>query len=240
MIIRRLTVKGIKRFEEFLDFLTTDSPQEAPMEILTDPEFSESIEPPIEVENRKFTNRFDAAEYLYMLFADTGVSELDKDKGLWSWLSLFFFKQLCSADRDGHLKPGEHARWIPAIDDYRKYYRHLLAGPFRIYRSHRNNPPKAMVLLCGPVDRPGDIVEQLASRQEIVTNKSIIEIATNLYVDPKTLRYRKGAGGKGPGSARRLTEVLNQFDVTWDLYAMVPSDFINMLPREFSKFGLKK
>src|SRR5262249_16830000 len=113
---------------------------------------------------------------------------------------------------------------------------HLLAGPYRIYRAHRDNPQRALVLLCGPLDRPGDIVEQFASRQELVTNPTVIESATRLYVDPATNRPRRGAGGKSAGSARRLADVLEQFDVTWDLYTLTPDGLLTLLPHEFDRF----
>jgi len=34
-----------------------------------------------------------------------------------------------------------------------------------------------LAVLAGPIDQPGDIAEQLASRQEIVTNKAAMELA---------------------------------------------------------------
>src|SRR5262249_11852361 len=157
----------------------------------------------------------------------------ERDTGLWAWLALFYFEQLCPKTAHGQRKPGELARWIPEVTNYQRYYRHLLAGPYRIYRAHRDNPQRAMALLCNPLDRPGDIVEQLASRQEIVTNRAIVESATRLYMDAATARPRRGAGGKGAGSARRLADVLNQFDITWDFYAMDSVNLLSLLPKEF-------
>jgi hypothetical protein len=82
----------------------------------------------------------------------------------------------------------------------------------------------------------GDVVEQLASRQEIVTNKAIVGAATKLYYDRVTGAPRRGAGGKGAGSARRLADIINQLDLTWDLYAMSENDLIARLPAEFDRF----
>ena len=93
-----------------------------------------------------------------------------------------------------------------------------------------------MILMCQPIPKPGDIVEQISARQEMITNKAVVEAATKLYFDDKTKRPRTGASGKGPGSARRLVDLLNQFDVTWDMYSMSSSELISMLPDEFSKF----
>jgi hypothetical protein len=93
-----------------------------------------------------------------------------------------------------------------------------------------------MALLGGPLDRPGEIVEQFASRQEIVTNQAVIQSTTDLYWDHASNKPKRGAGGKGAGSPRRLADVLKQFDVTWDLYAMKAGSLTDLLPKEFNKF----
>ncbi len=238
MKLRRLHEQGIRQFGEFLDSLTTEHPQQYPEELLTSEESTEVIEPEVELEKEEFCSRHDAAAYLNNVFSDAGLEGVDRDQGLWAWLALFYFNQLCPVSDNGERKPGERARWIPAVGDFRKYYRHLLAGPFRIYRAHRDAPERALVLLCTPLHQPGDIVEQLASRQELVTNVAIISAATELYVDADTRMAKRGAAGRGPGSARRLAEVLNQFDLNWDLYSMSTEAILDVLPNEFSRFRL--
>jgi hypothetical protein len=236
VIIRRLNAAGMEQFQQFLDSLTTEQPLSPPNEILQAETTSEELPSQVDIEHKVFGDRISMAEYLDGVLSSTGVRELEKDKGLWAWLSLYFFEELCPTQKDGRRKPGERARWIPVMTDYRKYYRHLLAGPYRIYRAHRDKPSRALALLCGPLDRPGEIVEQIASRQEIVTNKAIVETATKLYVDAATKQPKRGAGGKGLGSPRRFAEILNQFDVTWDLSVMDSSELISFLPNEFARF----
>jgi len=238
--LRKLNAAGLEEFERFLDSLTSETPLSFPDALLIDQATSEPLAGDIDVERKRFGSRFDAAKYLNEVLARAEMAELEKDKGLWAWLSLFFFDQLCVPDGSGQRKPGARAKWIPETDDYRRYYRHLLAGPYLIYRSHHDNPARAFVLLCGPLDRPGEIVEQLASRQEIVANKAVLETATNLYIDSETGHPKRGAAGKTRGSARRFAEILNQFDVTWDLSIMESSDLVKMLPKEFEKFRVPK
>ena len=55
-------------------------------------------------------------------------------------------------------------------------YQHLLVAP--IASIARDDPQRALALLCQPVDSLGDMVEQLASRQELVTNRGLMELAT--------------------------------------------------------------
>jgi hypothetical protein len=235
-LVRRLNGAGIARLTEFLDSLRTNAPQGVPTAILTYSETSEPIGVNVEIELQTFGTRFMAAQYLNDRFTAGGLQDVERDCGLWAWLALFYFDELCPAGAGGRRKPGEQARWVPDVNNYQRYYRHLLAGPYRIYRAHRDDPCRAMALLCGPLDRPGDIVEQLASRQEIVTNRGIMACATRLYIDPASNRPKRGAGSKGAGSPRRLADVLNQFDVTWDLYSLSAEGLLGLLPGEFDRF----
>ena len=236
MLIKRLNKPGLERLNDFLDSLTGDAPEPVPSTILEDPHTTEHLPKAIEISIRAFANRLDAAKYLYQLLADSGIPEVERDEGLWAWLSLFFFEHLCPADKSGRRQPGERARWIPATTNWRKYYRHLLAGPYRIFKAHRDDPERALALLSGLLDTPGEIAEQIAASQELVTNRAVVELATDLYIDKNTRRPRRGASGKGLGSARRFVAVLKQFDVTWNLYAMDTADLLLMMPREFDKF----
>jgi len=236
-LVRRLNQAGITRLIEFLDSLNTTSPQGVPSGILADAATSDPVELAIEVETRTFGSRFAAAQYLSDRFVAGGLENAELDVGLWTWLALFYFEELCPSGTGGRRKPGERARWIPDVHNFQRYYRHLLAGPFRIYRAHRDEPSRALALLWGPLDKPGEIVEQLASRQELVTNRDIMECATRLYIDPANNRPKRGAGGKGAGSPRRLADVLNQFDVTWDLYSVTTDGLMALLPREFDRFA---
>jgi hypothetical protein len=95
-----------------------------------------------------------------------------------------------------------------------------------------------MILLGGPLHGPGEIVEQLAAYQELVTNKAVVESATRLYYDSsrENRHFKVGAAGKGAGSARRYVDVLMQFDLTWDLYSMTTDEILAMLPDEFDRF----
>jgi len=236
MKIRRLSGAGVDAFGEYLDSLSGPEPMPFPEALLNDAEMTSEVSPAVTVEERVFASRFEAAEYLSERFSRAGLKDVERDHALWTWLSLFYFKELCPADQDGRHHSGERARLIPELSDFRRYYRHLLAGPFLIYRAHRDDPKRALALLCGPLYRPGEIVGQLAARQEIVTNASLMQLATDLYVDRATGKPKRGSAGKDAGSPRRLADVLNQFDVTWDLYSMASEGILNLLPKEFSKF----
>ena len=99
-----------------------------------------------------------------------------------------------------------------------------------------DNPERAMAFLCKPPHIITDIEAQIGASQELVTNPAVVELTTRLYYDPETKKTKPGAGGKGPGSPRRLVAVLGQLDLTWDLYASTSDELLKLLPKEFNKF----
>lgn len=235
MRLRRLTPQGIAQFSEYLDLLENEPTRLVPTHLLEDAASSELIDPPVEVERKSLSTRYAAAEYLDSILSKAGIADAERDIGLGAWLTLFFFDELRPKDNKTKF-PLERAAYIPEPQNYKRYYRHRIFGPCLIFRAHRDNPKRAMALLCQPLHIVDDIIGQLAAYQEIVSNKSIVEMATHLYLDPTSGERKKGAGGKGPGSPRRLAAVLDQFDVTWDLYAMSLKEFWAVLPKEFEKF----
>lgn len=237
MKLRGFNSEGIREFENFLDSLKNNNDQPVPREMLTDNRLTEPVSPPIEIESRGFVNRFEAAEYLYNCFNGSNFERVDLDtrKGIWAWLSLFFFDQLCPAKENENRNPKELARWVLDPSGYR-YYRHLLAGPYVIYKTFTSELRLVDIVLCGPLHQPGDIVEQVVSRPEIITNPELMKVITTLYYDREAGKPKKGAAGKGAGSVRRLCAVLKQFDTTMDLYSISASKFIEMLPAEFDRF----
>jgi hypothetical protein len=131
---------------------------------------------------------------------------------------------------------GADWRHIPQFGNYRAFYRHLLAGPFTLYRAHARAIANARALLVQPLHKPGEFVEQLASRPELATSPAIVGAATLLYLDPKKGALKRGAGGSGAGSPRRFAAVVAQFDVTYDLFTLTPEQLAAILPPEFDKF----
>ena len=235
MNVRRLNDQGIERFTAFLDSLSGDAPMPYPSALLTDPDGTVEIQPTIEVEQRAFGSRYAAAEYLYNVFKDSGLTNIERDPGLWAWLSLFYFEQLCPPNARGERKPGEGARWILNTSG-RRYYRHLLAGPFLVFRQHADHPERTLALLCGPLHQMSDVYLEIADSPQLITNPAIIAAATFMYYDSEKGRLKRGTARDKPGGARRMGEVLSQFDCTWDLYSVSAEDVFALLPQEFDRF----
>jgi hypothetical protein len=235
-----LNDSGIARLLEFVHGVKNDPTLAAPLEILTHPSTSTDLgEVCVEIEHQTFGSRFAAAKYLYETLDGSGLTQIEQDRGLWAWLALFFYEELCPPSNKGQRKPGEDARWELQMAP-RRYYRHLLAGPYSIYKAHNQCPNSVEILLCGPLDEPGEIVGQLAATQEIVRNRPLLAAATSLYLDPETRRPKKGAASKPTprraGTSRRFVQLFNQLNVVWDLHAMQPDSILEMLPQEFDRF----
>jgi hypothetical protein len=235
--LRRFNQAGIDAFGDALDRIEAGEDVDV-RPLLTDSTLTECISSEPIVAVRTFPDRFEAARYFHELLApfDKAGSDIERDKGLWAWLAAAWIDVLAPKDEAGNRKLRSRARWVPAVDDYKTYYRHLLAGPYRIYRAHKDNPSRVRAVLASAIEQPGDVVEQLASRQEIITSPSLMEAITTLYVLPDTGKLKSGAAGKGGGSARRLVDVIQQFDLTWDVYGMESSEFLGLLPSEFDRF----
>jgi hypothetical protein len=226
--VRRLTKVGIEKFREYLGELRTGSTAKPPRWLLTDSDTSEPFSPERWIEDRSFDTRLDAARYLCEVFE--GLSALEEDVGLWSWLSLYFFDQVCPVRADGTRAPGRDYRHI-LEPGYLYGHRHLLGGPYLVYRLHGD---EALLLLCTKVHVENRFHHELASRQALISNREIIRAATIRYLDPRTRTPKPGAQDTGaPGALRRFVDVLPQLDLTYDLYSMSAEKILELLPAEF-------
>jgi hypothetical protein len=236
--LRKLNDHGVERMKGFLAELEVNPATPVPIDILSDLSTSEQLPVTLNVEDRRFGSRMTAAEYLYGILSSPGAAGLDRDPGVWAWLSLFYFDELCPKRKDGTRKVLEVARFIASSHAFR-YYRHLLAGPYLLFKAFREDPAKAKIVLTGPLDKISDFVAQLASRQDFVQNKAVIEAATALYFNESTGKPKRGAADTehSPGTLRRFVDIINQCEPTWDLYSMTAQQLVAKLPPEFSSYA---
>jgi hypothetical protein len=236
MKLRRFNEDGIKAFADFRSRLVLEPALTPPTHLLEDPALTEVVSESVDVSPRTFENRLEAGRYLNELVDAAGIKMPERDRGLWTWLTLFFFDSVCPADGHGNRDPQDEARLLPLLDNHQRFYRHLLLGPFLIFRAHRDQPERALAFLKQALCKPGEIVEQLASRKELVTNRAVVEVATRLYFDHSTGSFKPGHSSKTKGGPRRLASLLNQLDLTWYLYGMTADELLSLLPKEFDRF----
>lgn len=227
---RVLTAEGVERFRGYLHSLSLDPEKRPPKEMLFDPLSSEPLEGEPQIEERLFPSRLDAARYLCRALERTDPPLVAWNVGLWSWLSLFYFDQVCPPDAAGLRRPGSDYRFIPG--EYR--FRHLLAGPYHVYLLHDR---KARLLLSSPVHVETRFYGGLAERQYMISNTTIVEAASILYYDDTKGRPKPHAQIRGrPGTLPRFIRVIQQLDVTYDLYGLTTPQFLSLLPPEFDEW----
>jgi len=163
------------------------------------------------------------------------LNDLLRRNGLWAWLGFVMRDEVYPRRADGKRKLGEVHRWLPAdLNDFQKGQRHLIRMPVILLDSFGANADHA---LCGIPSVPGEMREQMTSQQDMF-HPTIQAAARQLYFDDATGRLRRGAANKGGGTARRFTQVRKQLDVTWDLFALSPEQFIAKLPKEFDRWKM--
>lgn len=235
-ILRALEKSGIAEFSNYLDVLRSGDNASPPIERLSKEPYSTQFYPAINIDDVQFLTRFDLGKYLNKVFNAVDRKKIINNSGVWSWLSLMFFAQLCPTESDGSRKVRERSRYI-CSNDYTDYYRHLIVSTYEIYHLHQDY--SRLFLTC-PLYIHNDFIEQVASRQDIITNHSLIKAIDSLY-------WRTSAAGRtGPkknstnrkvrGSLRRLLALVNQLDLTYDLYSMSKDDILSVLPNEFNSW----
>lgn len=234
MKIRRLNQLGIKKFEDYLKSLKNPegSQGESPFDLLENPETSEPFPWEVEIEQKIFANRYEMGLYLVSLFERCEQSEINFDRGLWSWLALFFFDQLCSAGTDGRRRPSQIYNYILS-SDRRHQQRHAIRTTYLFVKEYGET---VYFMFSNPLDKRGEITEQLASRQDVLGCRGVIEAACSLYYDNLRKSPKRGASGKGPGTVRRFGVVLRQFARTYDLFSLSGQRVLEILPGEFDRF----
>lgn len=230
--IRVLNAEGLAKFSDYLADLRAAPSKAPPSELLTDGRYSDPFDPPVTIELRSFNSAYEIGAYMIEVFENCEDRLISRNHGLWSWLALFYFDQLCKPDDSGIRKPLEDAVYVlEERFSFRRYYRHGIRTPWMAVKEHGEHA-KVLLLTSGKGTRT-DINEQLGAYQHLFANKTIIASAYAMYFDATQQKPRRGAGGKGGGSARRLASIARQLELTYDLQECTPSKFLALLPKEF-------
>jgi len=234
MNVRRLTKNGIEEFRKYLSSLRSGSTSDPSNKLLIDPDTSESVPGTAEVERRTFETRLDVAKYLDEALSGLELDSIETDVGLWSWLSVFCFDQVCPRKKDESRKPGRDYRHI-LEPGYRYGHRHLLAGAYVSYSIYGLGEDLGKLILYSPPSVESRFHHELVARQSLITNPGVMEAVNLLYFHirekkPKTAALSKK---KKPGTFFRFIGVIQQLDLTYDLYSMTGEEVLELLPSEF-------
>lgn len=231
MIARGLNRAGVERFRAYLAGLRAGATGGPPEDLLEDARYSSELPVDLIVEPRRFISRYHVAVYLTKALAALAPAEADSEEGLWSWLSLYWFDSLCPRRADGTRRPGSDSRHIASFER-RSRYRHLLYGPYLVYRRHG---AVSEVLLTGRAHVESTVYHAITDVQDLIANPGVLEVVSLLYFDPRTRGLKRGSqtSRPRPGAVRRLVRVLQQLDVTHDVYGMSGVEIASLLPAEF-------
>jgi hypothetical protein len=232
--IRSFTNEGNEKFLEYIQNLKTNkifSKPDLNLEI-----YSVEFSPIIGIEEfKEFKTRLEFGQYLTNIFISKGIKRNDligKNEGLWNWLTYLYFDQFCPL-QNGKRNIRETARYL-CSSDYTDYFRHYVANAYDIYSLHGLELSK--IFLYSPMHEISDLVEVFAAKQDIISNKNVVEVIYRLYWDKSTDSHKRGISTRIGGDPRRLNKVINQLDLTYDIYNMNSDEIIKHLPNEFDKW----
>lgn len=232
--IRSFNEEGLNEFERIVGEIRGKTINSIPDDLIFSDSYSSLIEPIVNIQMVDYKFKNELIPYIVEILNLRANKYLYFDKGLWSWLAAFYFDNICPIDGNGIRKVNENAFYIlKDPKNYTKFYRHLLAYPSRVLSELKES---SKIFLIGTFLKRGEITEQFGAYQEIALNKGIIDAANILYWDDLSKNLKRGAAGKGSGSARRLVRIIRQYQLTYDLNSMPGSKIISILPKEFSKW----
>ncbi len=231
-LIRSLNERGLDRFRSWLE---SGAAGDAPFELLDDPQTSEPVLGTGEVEQTHFVNRYDLAVPILAALGNCDFGRLDFDRGVWGWLSLFHIDLLCPKDLTGARKVLAVHRYL-FDPDFRTTFGHLIRDAVLSVSKHGVS---AKVLLISPRGgiRDTRVLSELAYRQDLIANKSVVELAWILYFNQRKNAVRYGAvSDRRPGAIHRFALVLQQLSLNYDLPAMNARQIASLLPEEFNQW----
>lgn len=229
--LRRLNAEGVSRFAAYLAELREDRTRAPDRSLLVDESTSEFMAGAVALEKPGFSTKKQAAEYLHPRLKMLNHPDLFRDGGLWSWLALYYFDDLCPCI-NGTRKPVANPHYILDAINYTRRYRHLLATPVLIRDAI---PDHNRIYLNAPLSIHGDLVEQTMSRLYLVRIAGVREAIDRLYYDTKLGAVKRGALTRTRrGNLReRLTIRIHQLSMTYDVSAMSGAQLIEALGAEF-------
>jgi hypothetical protein len=191
--------------------------------------------PRIEFEERAFATRTEAARYFSDKLEPMPEAAVSANRGLWTWLSLFYFDAVCPASAGRRtVRSTEFYVYDPSYA-HRAYY-HLLYVPWRVMRLA---PDHSRLFLSGPVHQQNEVTREVMKRLYLLRIPCIFEVLDRLYWDERTGKPRRGIVSKErvkPGDLRNRFPVrIRQLEKTYDLVSLTADQLIELLGEEFQQ-----
>lgn len=236
MRARRFNTEGMERFTGFvadaraMNKARADVPA-VPDELLWSAACGDDTPYELPAAEPVFSTKYDIGQFASAVVPDSDYQHVRTDAALWTWLAARYFDQITSLRR----KIKEPRAYVAGIS-FQEFYRHLILGPYYLYFAARDNPERVRVLLYDDPTTMNEVMVQFGSYQTLMQNRELQTVIQRLYFDERAGRIKRGAGGKGAGTPRRLMDFLRQIELNYDLGSIEAERFWGMLPREFARF----
>lgn len=236
MILRRFNEAGLAEFRRFLQQCRETPDMSVPVDMLGNTNLTSLVDERIEVYDVAFGSRRDAAEYLKSALSPLQESDLRLDAGLWTWLTLFYFDQICSL-RDGQRVVRNDYHYVFEPRNQRHFYRHLLFLAWRILTIAPSHNRLFLDAKLAVLDKK---TSEIMKRLYLTRIPCIFEALDRIYWDPARKGMRPGLvspGRRVPGDLFfRFPLRIRQLEMTYDLQSLNADQLIELLGDEF-KFG---
>lgn len=235
MKLRKFNDKGIEAFKQHLRLLRERPNTDIDHGLLTNDKLAISVRPEIEIEDRPFQTKGEAARYLTNFLSPIETNVLERDGGLWSWLALYFLPVLCPQESGKRIVRNDY-HYVFEPNNMRHFYRHLLFLPWRVLQLA---PDHNRLFLRSSVRTLDKINTEVVKRLYFTRIPCIFEVLDRLYWDEKNDRPRRGITGTKvqPGDlVHRLPIRIRQLEKTYDLISLNADQLLELLGDEFA-FG---
>lgn len=233
MKLRRFNEAGIKAFREELALLRANPDRDPNPQLLEHREFTELVQPEIQVAQEFFRTKAETARYLTAVLGKIPAVTVERDAGLWSWLSLFYFDSVCNRSQ-GKWNVKNDYFYIFAPGNVRHFYRHLL---FISWHMLRLTPDFHRLFLSGPVATLPKVISEVAMRLYITRIPAIFEVLDRLYWDETRKRHKVGITDTKVHAGdltHRFPTRIRQLEKTYDLMSLDADQLLELLGEEFS------
>ena len=239
MKLRKLNALGMRHFEDFIRLYRLGQEGSSLSDLIASASLGLDITN-LDFDPNEITleSRLEFAQSIDRVLKRSSLDKTDEAAPeLWAWLTLVLFDRLKVYKGK---RPGEHAIWYPD-KAWGRFYRHVLYGPWRIYRLHSARLDLLQPLLHGVITTHGEFYEQIASSEQLVQSQGVLGAARELYWDEQSNRLKPGHAirgeiGEATGSVRRFSQIVHQLSLTWDMNGISSQELLNLLPDEFTKW----
>jgi len=239
-----LNDSAIGEFSAFIDRIKAGSSEEPPYYLLEGTDSATPLElghGTVEIDgSRTIVTRMDLGRYLASFLRTTqDFALVIDDAGAGAFLSLLFFERICTRRDDGTWDAKAKDRYIPAISNRRRFYRHAIFSPLCVFKLHGE---KGRLYLCQEAHIHPDTMEQIGSRENLILNSSIIELADMLYWDSSSGGVKERTVSMNPvpdGAMRRFVgpgSFTEQYGTVYDFWSMDAHALASLLPQEFNEW----